>query len=175
MGRKKTTGTTGKYQWRATDADRMRIDTLSSRLAAIDGERDNSRAIRHALKLAVELGIELVGEVGGGRERWHEFDKPSHLPVSEFARSDVVAYRVVGNSMESDHIVSGDYVLVRRQKVVDHGSTVVAWIEDAGAVVKRWDAGRNELYSGRGKEKWSYRLGERDTILGVYVGVWRKA
>lgn len=174
MGRKKTTGETGKMQWRATVNDRNHIATLSGRLAAVDGEQDNTRAIRYALKLSVELGIELIGEVGGGRECWHEYEKPSKLPVTDFAGSGVVAYRVRGDSMIDVHIVSGDYVLVRKQNAADHGAKVVAWIRDAGGVVKLYDANKGELYSGKGKDRWAHKMADGDMILGVYVGVWRK-
>lgn len=174
MGRKKTTGKTPPMQFRATEIDRAFIAVVNARLKDIDGGSDNTRAIRHALRFTANLGIPLKGEVGGGKERWKEYDKTESVPVSVLAPDDVVAYRVRGDSMIDRHIVTGDYVLIRPQETADHGETVVAWIRGTGGVVKCYDAMTHGLYSGKGKEKWEYKLEKGDRLFGVYAGVIRR-
>lgn len=176
MGRKKKPeGPSGSKSFRFNTADFAEIAKLAETVGAdIDNDPNESRAIRFAVRFANSKGIPLIGEVGGGRERWHDYDKAETIPVASFAGDCVVAYRVRGNSMIEKHIIDGDYVLVRKQNTADHGAKVVAWIRDAGGVVKIYDANKNELHSGKGKDRWSHPMGDGDAILGIYVGVWRK-
>lgn len=176
MGRKKKPGgPSGSKSFRFTSSDFAEIAKLAASVGAdIDNDANESRAIRFAVRFANAKGIPLIGEVGGGRERWHDYDKAETIPLTAFAGDAVVAYRVRGDSMADVHIITGDYVLVRKQDTADHGAKVVAWIRDAGGVVKLYDANKGELYSGKGKDRWTHKLADGDTILGVYVGVWRK-
>jgi len=176
MGRKKKPeGPSGSKSFRFNAADFAEIAKLAETVGAdIDNDPNESRAIRFAVRFANSKGIPLIGEVGGGRERWHDYDKAETIPVASFAGDGVVAYRVRGNSMAERHIIDGDYVLIRPQETADHGETVVAWIRGTGGVVKCYDAMTHGLYSGKGKDRWEYRLEKGDRLFGVYAGVIRR-
>jgi repressor LexA len=175
MGRKKTTGETPKTQFRAKDADVKNIEAIVKRLVERDGEADNTKAIRHALRVAARPGVRIVGEVGAGKQRWTKYDREGSLPLAEVYGDDVVAYRVRGSSMVGDHIIDGDHVLVRPQSAGSGGQIVVAWLKGKGAVIKRFDEAKHSLYSGNGRERWNYEMKEGDEILGLYLGLVRQA
>jgi repressor LexA len=82
--------------------------------------------------------VPVRGEIAAGRpieavER-HEVT----IPVPrQFARGECFFLRVRGDSMEDDHILDGDLVLVRRQATVDDGEIAVALLADGTATLKR--------------------------------------
>lgn len=125
------------------------------------------------LMAAVPSGIDLpvMGVVAAGPGRHDEAEADERLRTSEIWAGCVV-YRVHGDSMATDGLRHGDYLIVRQKpgRELRIGETVVAWIDaQTGHVVKRLEKGR-WLRSGDG---WERRLTDGDTIYGVLVGVVR--
>lgn len=175
MGKAKSVGKTKGMQFRATEEDRENIAAVCDKLRLSFAEHDKTAAIRYGLRLAVRGGIPLVGEVGAGKGQVTKYDDPATVnPIALFGDGELVAYRVRGESMESRGICSGDYVIVRDRPAAGYGEVVVAHIAD-GWVLKCFDMEAKKLFSGKGKDRWEHQLGPNDKILGVYVGVVRKA
>lgn len=62
-----------------------------------------------------------------------------------FARGELYALKVKGNSMIGDGIFDGDIVIVKKQATADNGDTVVAIIDDNEATLKRYYKEENQI------------------------------
>ncbi len=175
MGRKKTTGQQPLTGVRFTDAERAELDALAVRLAEPFGKRPNrADAIRYGLQLAKKgFAVPLLGDLGAGRPCHDPADPAERLPVNQLFPTDSVAYRVRGHSMQDDHILDGDFVIVRPSSDSLSGP-VVAWLKDLGGTLKNYNQAKKQLHSGKGKERWIHNMSDDDLILGVLVGVIRK-
>jgi repressor LexA len=83
------------------------------------------------------LAWPLLGRIAAGRPI-EAVENPETLSLSDFAGSkDVYVLKVVGESMQDEHIVEGDYVIVESTKTARDGEIVVALVEGADATLKR--------------------------------------
>jgi repressor LexA len=81
--------------------------------------------------------LPLVGRIAAGRPV-ETFETPETISFSDFTRSkDVFVLQVTGESMQDEHIVDGDYILVERTQVARDGEIVVALVEGAETTLKR--------------------------------------
>ena len=81
--------------------------------------------------------LPLVGRIAAGRPV-ETFETPETISFSDFTRSkDVFVLQVTGESMQDEHIVDGDYILVERTQVARDGEIVVALIDGAETTLKR--------------------------------------
>jgi len=128
---------------------------------------------------AEALSIPLVGSIAAGLpieaiEASEYIDVPkSMLPTN----GSFFALRVRGDSMEDAHIIDGDIVIIKKQKVAENGSTVAAVI-DQSATLKKYFRKNNviELHSANEKYKPIKVKDENEfEILGILAGVIRKA
>lgn len=79
----------------------------------------------------------MVGRIAAGRPV-ETFETPETISFSDFTRSkDVFVLQVTGESMQDEHIVDGDYILVERTQVARDGEIVVALVEGAETTLKR--------------------------------------
>ncbi len=84
-----------------------------------------------------ELTLPLVGVIAAGRPL-EAVENPESISLGDFTRSkDVYVLRVKGESMQDEHIVDGDYVLVEKTKTVRNGEIVVALVGKSEATLKR--------------------------------------
>ena len=82
--------------------------------------------------------VPLRGVIAAGRpiEAIEELEET--IPVPKYlVKGECFFLRVRGNSMQDDHILDGDMVLVRRQSTVDNGEIAVALLPDGTATLKR--------------------------------------
>ncbi|HWR15992.1 MAG TPA: transcriptional repressor LexA [Terriglobales bacterium] len=83
------------------------------------------------------LTLPLMGRIAAGRPI-EAVENPETLSLSDFAGSkDVYVLKVVGESMQDEHIVEGDYVIVESAKTARDGEIVVALVEGSDATLKR--------------------------------------
>lgn len=90
-----------------------------------------------------------------------------------FQKGDFVL-EVQGDSMIEAHIQSGDYVVVKKQRVADRGDMVVVRDEDGEATLKYWfpEKNRVRLQPANRNMKPIFR---RDVqVIGIVVGVVRR-
>lgn len=119
--------------------------------------------------------LPVVGRVAAGSPilAAQDIEDTFPVPLDFLSGGDGFMLKVKGESMVDDGIVSGDYVIVRRQETANNGETVVAMIEDE-ATVKRFykEKGRIRLQPANQELKPMYF--DNVQIVGKVVGLIRK-
>jgi repressor LexA len=88
--------------------------------------------------LSLENGLPLVGRIAAGRPM-EAIENPETISLTDFTRAkDVFVLEVRGESMQDEHIVNGDYVLVERAETAHNGDIVVALVAGVDATLKRF-------------------------------------
>jgi len=82
--------------------------------------------------------LPLMGRIAAGRPI-EAIENPETISLADFTSGskDVYVLRVVGESMQDEHIVEGDYVIVESTKTARDGEIVVALVEGSDATLKR--------------------------------------
>lgn len=84
------------------------------------------------------LELPLVGRIAAGHPI-EQVETPEMISLADFTRSkDVFVLEVSGESMQDEHIVNGDYVLVEKTQVARNGEIVVALVDGAETTLKRF-------------------------------------
>jgi repressor LexA len=84
-----------------------------------------------------ELTLPLVGVIAAGRPL-EAVENPESISLGDFTRAkDVYVLQVKGESMQDEHIVDGDYVLVERAQSVRDGEIAVAIVSNYETTLKR--------------------------------------
>ena len=115
------------------DYNRSRsIDLLKPR-----GRMKQSLAGSAAAMAANGLTLPLMGRIAAGRPL-EAMENPETISLADFTRSkDVYVLQVTGESMQDEHIVNGDYVLVEKTNTARDGEIVVALVNGSDATLKR--------------------------------------
>ena len=83
------------------------------------------------------MTLPLLGRIAAGRPI-EAVENPETLSLSDFTSSkDVYVLKVMGESMQDEHIVEGDYVIVEKAETARNGEIVVALVEGSDATLKR--------------------------------------
>ena len=83
------------------------------------------------------LTLPLMGRIAAGRPV-EALENPESISLADFTRSkDVYVLQVTGESMQDEHIVNGDYVLVEKTNTARDGEIVVALVNGSDATLKR--------------------------------------
>jgi repressor LexA len=83
------------------------------------------------------LTLPLMGRIAAGRPV-EAMENPETISLADFTRSkDVYVLQVSGESMQDEHIVNGDYVLVEKTNTARDGEIVVALVNGSDATLKR--------------------------------------
>jgi repressor LexA len=86
---------------------------------------------------ASDLTLPLMGRIAAGRPV-EALENPESSSLADFTRSkDVYVLQVTGESMQDEHIVNGDYVLVEKTSTARDGEIVVALVNGSDATLKR--------------------------------------
>ena len=81
--------------------------------------------------------LPLMGRIAAGRPL-EALENPESISLADFTRSkDVYVLQVTGESMQDEHIVNGDYVLVEKTNTSRDGEIVVALVNGSDATLKR--------------------------------------
>ena len=82
--------------------------------------------------------IPLVGRIAAGSPV-EAIENRQTISLADFARAkEVFALEVRGNSMQDEHILDGDYVLVEKTPTAQDGDIVVALCSGSDATLKRF-------------------------------------
>jgi repressor LexA len=82
--------------------------------------------------------IPFVGRIAAGRPL-EQVENVETISLQDFTRSkDVFVLEVTGESMQDEHIVDGDYVLVERTQTARNGEIVVALVDNSETTLKRF-------------------------------------
>ena len=86
---------------------------------------------------AAPLELPLLGRIAAGKPI-EAVENPETLSLSDFTSSkDVYVLKVMGESMQDEHIVEGDYVIVEKAESARNGEIVVAVVNNDDATLKR--------------------------------------
>jgi repressor LexA len=84
------------------------------------------------------LRLPLLGRIAAGRPV-EAMETPETISLADFVRSkEVFVLEVRGDSMQDEHIVDGDYVLVEKVKTAHDGDIIVALVEGSETTLKRF-------------------------------------
>src|SRR5262249_27588261 len=104
----------------------LKRDYNRSRSIDVVPERRAKAVAAAALAAAAETSLPLLGRIAAGRPV-ETFEQPEAISLTDVTRSkDVFVLQVAGDSMQDEHIVDGDYVMVERIKTARNGEIVVA-------------------------------------------------
>ena len=93
---------------------------------------------RHRPKLVEAFRLPLVGRIAAGRPV-ETFENPDTIALEDITRSkEVFVLEVRGDSMQDEHIVDGDYVMVEKVKNARDGEIVVALVDGSETTLKRF-------------------------------------
>ncbi len=122
---------------------------------------------------------QIIGSIAAGSPIEAVTDYEGYLPLPEEITPDdpgnFYALKVRGDSMLDDHILDGDYVIVRAQTTANDGDVVVAILDDEAATLKRFyrfgpSGYRLQPANSQMEPIYTNRLEIRGLVLGVYRG-----
>ncbi|HEV2388460.1 MAG TPA: transcriptional repressor LexA [Candidatus Acidoferrales bacterium] len=126
---------------------------------------------RHAAELP------LAGRIAAG-EPLEAVEQREALSLGDFTRGrNTYALQVKGNSMQDDHILDGDFIIVEQTQVANPGEIVVALVRGEEATLKRFyrePAGRVRLQPANGQMQPIVVPADDVKVQGRVVGVLRK-
>jgi repressor LexA len=86
---------------------------------------------------AASFELPLVGRIAAGKPI-EQVETPETISLTDFTRAkDVFVLQVVGESMQDEHIMNGDYVLVEKTESAREGEIVVALLNGSETTLKR--------------------------------------
>jgi len=94
--------------------------------------------LKQAMSVNTTMVLPLMGRIAAGLPI-EAVENPETISLADFVRSkEVFVLEVRGDSMQDEHILSGDYVLVEKAKTAHNGDIVVALVEGTEATLKRF-------------------------------------
>src|SRR5499433_2074989 len=132
--------------------------------------------LKRAMSVSTGTVLPLVGRIAAGQPI-EAIERPETISLADFTRSkDVFVLEVRGESMQDEHILDGDYVLVEKTKIGHNGDIVVALVEGAEATLKRFykEADKIRLQPSNAKMKPIIVPAADVQIQGRVIGVLRK-
>ena len=123
------------------------------------------------------MTLPLMGRIAAGRPI-EAIENPETLSLADFTAGskDVYVLRVVGESMQDEHIVEGDYVIVESTKTARDGEIIVALVEGTDATLKRIyrEGDKIRLQPSNAKMKPIIVPAHTVDVQGRVIGVLRK-
>ena len=139
-------------------------------------EKNRKRAIKVISPVETRrFEFPLLGKVAAGKPIEAVEDISAiEVPPSMVGVGDYFVLQVKGDSMKEDGILSGDFVVVRKQPVAENGETVVALINNEATVKKYYKRKNHVELRPAHMEMESIRVKKTDLrIEGKVVGVMR--
>jgi len=94
--------------------------------------------LKQAMSVNTTMVLPLLGRIAAGAPI-EAVSNPETISLADFVRSkEVFVLEVRGDSMQDEHILSGDYVLVEKIKTAHNGDIVVALVRGSEATLKRF-------------------------------------
>jgi repressor LexA len=94
--------------------------------------------LKQAMSVNTTMVLPLLGRIAAGQPI-EAVQSAETISLADFVRSkEVFVLEVRGDSMQDEHILDGDYVLVEKSKTAHNGDIVVALVDDTDATLKRF-------------------------------------
>ena len=147
-----------------------------NRSRSIDLLQPKARLMKQAMSVNTGMVLPLVGRIAAGQPI-EAIERPETISLADFTRSkDVFVLEVRGESMQDEHILDGDYVLVEKTKIAHNGDIVVALVQGSDATLKRFyrEGDKIRLQPSNAKMKPIIVPAANVEIQGRVIGVLRK-
>jgi len=129
------------------------------------------------LKRIEGIKVPVAGKIRAGRPILATEDIDAHILIDKslFPAENAFSLKVTGDSMIDAGILDGDYVIVKPQKVIEHGEIGVALIEEEATVKRIFKEKKKIILRPENKDMKpeSYDSAEV-TIIGKVIGVIRR-
>ncbi len=132
--------------------------------------------LKQSMAVNTGLVLPLLGRIAAGQPI-EAVQNPETISLADFVRSkEVFVLEVRGESMQDEHILDGDYVLVEKAKTAHNGDIVVALVEGTDATLKRFyrEGEKIRLQPSNAKMKPIMVHAAAVQIQGRVIGVLRK-
>jgi repressor LexA len=94
--------------------------------------------LKQAMSVNTTMVLPLLGRIAAGQPI-EAMQNSETISLADFVRSkEVFVLEVRGDSMQDEHILDGDYVLVEKSKTAHNGEIVVALVDGSDATLKRF-------------------------------------
>jgi repressor LexA len=94
--------------------------------------------LKQAMSVNTTMVLPLLGRIAAGQPI-EAVEQSRTISLSDFVQSkEVFVLEVRGESMQDEHILDGDYVLVEKAKTAHNGDIVVALVDGTDATLKRF-------------------------------------
>jgi repressor LexA len=139
----------------------------------IKRDKEKNRAIKLTPKTR---NFPLVGKAAAGNPvlALQEYTEIIPLPEELAGSSDSFLVQVEGNSMIGDHILDGDYVMIKPQNNADNGDIVIALINQEEVTVKRFYKSKDKITLKPSNPEYKPIITKDIVILGKVTGVIRR-
>ena len=136
----------------------------------------NGKRALSVLEENIDNKLPFLGIIAAGNPI-EVFQNNEYMEVPrEYVNSENYVLKVNGNSMIDDHILDGDYVIIRKKEIASNGNIIVALLNNE-ATLKRYYLGNNgvELHPQNSNYNIIY-IKEIDDfkINGIVLAVFRK-
>ena len=132
--------------------------------------------LKQSMSVNTGMVLPLLGRIAAGQPI-EAIERPETVSLADFVRSkEVFVLEVRGDSMQDEHILDGDYVLVEKTKIAHNGDIVVALVEGSDATLKRFyrEADKIRLQPSNAKLRPIIVHAADVAIQGRVIGVLRK-
>jgi len=132
--------------------------------------------LKQAMSVNTTIVLPLLGRIAAGQPI-EAVENPQTISLADFVRSkEVFVLEVRGESMQDEHILDGDYVLVEKSKTAHNGDIVVALVDGTDATLKRFyrEGDRIRLQPSNAAMKPIIVAAAAVQIQGRVIGVLRK-
>jgi repressor LexA len=132
--------------------------------------------LKQAMSINTTMVLPLLGRIAAGQPI-EAVENPETISLADFVRSkEVFVLEVRGESMQDEHILDGDYVLVEKIKSAHNGDIVVALVDGADATLKRFykEGEKIRLQPSNAKMRPIMVHASKVDIQGRVIGVLRK-
>ena len=134
-------------------------------------------SLKKTMTMPPPLELPLMGRIAAGRPI-EAMENSETLSLADFTNGskDVYVLRVVGESMQDEHIVEGDYVIVEKSESARNGEIVVAVVNNDDATLKRiYHEGENTRLQPSNAKMQPIIVPSRSVqVQGRVIGVLRK-
>lgn len=94
--------------------------------------------LKQSMSVNTAVILPLAGRIAAGQPI-EAVENPETISLADFVRNkEVFVLEVRGDSMQDEHILNGDYVLVEKAKTAHNGDIVVALVKGSDATLKRF-------------------------------------
>src|SRR5438552_15972697 len=101
--------------------------------------------LKQAMSVNTGMVLPLVGRIAAGQPI-EAIQHQETISLADFVRSrEVFVLEVRGESMQDEHIIDGDYVLVEKTKIAHNGDIVVALVQASDATLTRFYRERDKI------------------------------